>query len=119
MLAGHGGTILVGGEAGIGKTTLVEDLSITAEGEAGALVLWGHAYDLSVTPPYGPWLEIFRQYRSVADASLPPLPTFVGNAEELTKVGSQETLFAKLADFFSAVATERPSPAGPRRPALV
>ncbi len=58
MLAGQGGTILIGGEAGIGKTTLVEDLSIQAE-DAGALVLWGHAYDLSVTPPYGPWLEIF------------------------------------------------------------
>ena len=42
--------ILVGGEAGMGKTTLVEDLSIQAE-EVGCLVLWGHAYDLSVTPP--------------------------------------------------------------------
>ena len=46
-------------------------------GRAGALVLWGHAYDLSVTPPYGPWLEIFRQYRSVADsvAAVAPRPS--------------------------------------------
>ena len=57
MLAGQGGTILVGGDAGIGKTTLVEDLSVHAEA-SGVLVLWGHAYDLSVTPPYGPWLKI-------------------------------------------------------------
>jgi TIR domain/AAA ATPase domain len=53
MLSSRGGTVLVGGEAGIGKTTLVEDLSAEAE-EHGALVLWGHAYDLSVTPPTVP-----------------------------------------------------------------
>ena len=106
MLAGRGGMILVGGEAGMGKTTLVEDLSIQAE-EVGCLVLWGHAYDLSVTPPYGPWLEIFTQYQT-RGADLPPLPDFVGNAEELTKVGSQETLFAGVADFFRTVAMQCP-----------
>ena len=106
MLAGHGGTVLVGGEAGIGKTTLIEDLSIEAE-DRGTLVLWGHAYDLSVTPPYGPWLEIFRQYRSVSD-SLPPLPAFIGNPDELAKVGSQQTLFTSVADFFQSVAAQHP-----------
>ncbi len=106
MLAGQGGTILVGGEAGIGKSTLVEDLSAEAE-ERGCLVLWGHAYDLSVTPPYGPWLEIFRQFRSVAE-SLPPLPAFIGNAEELAKAGSQESIFAAVTEFFRSVATQRP-----------
>ncbi len=105
-LAGRGGVVLVGGEAGIGKTTLVEDLSIQAE-ERGALVLWGHAYDLSVTPPYGPWLEIFRPYRPVS-TELPPLPSFIGNADELAKVGSQAALFDAMAGFFSSVATQRP-----------
>ncbi|HUZ84265.1 MAG TPA: AAA family ATPase, partial [Gaiellales bacterium] len=107
MLAGQGGTVLVGGEADIGKTTLVEDLDIQAE-EAGALVIWGHAYDLSVTPPYGPWLEIFRQYRGVGDDGLPPVPAFVGDAEALARVGSQETLFAAVAEFFTSVAARRP-----------
>ena len=103
---GHGGTILVGGEAGIGKTTLVEDLSIDAE-DQGALVLWGHAYDLSVTPPYGPWMEIFRQYRANANSSLPSLPAFIGNAEELAKVGSQDALFVAVAEFLEALAAQR------------
>ncbi|MGA7672804.1 MAG: AAA family ATPase [Nitrolancea sp.] len=107
MFAGQGGTMLVGGEAGIGKTTLVDDLSVLAE-EAGCLVLWGHAYDFSVTPPYGPWLEIWRQYRSIADASLPPLPAFIDNPEELAKFGSQQTLFAGIVDFFRSVSTQRP-----------
>ncbi|HET7038046.1 MAG TPA: AAA family ATPase [Thermomicrobiaceae bacterium] len=106
MLAAQGGTVLVGGEAGIGKTTLVEDLSARAE-EAGALALWGHAYDLSVTRPHGPWLEILRQYQTLA-AGLPPVPAFVSNADELAKVGSQETLFAAVADFFTVVAAQRP-----------
>jgi tetratricopeptide (TPR) repeat protein len=103
---GHGSVVLVGGEAGIGKTALVDDLSTYAE-EQGALVLWGHAYDLSVTPPYGPWLEIFRQYQSHTQP-LPPAPAFVSNAEELARVGSQDTLFAAVADFFATVATHQP-----------
>ncbi len=106
MLLGDGGTILVGGEAGIGKTTLVEDLSIDAE-DQGALVLWGHAYDLSVTPPYGPWMEIFRQYRANVNSSLPSLPAFIGNAEELAKVGSQDALFVAVAEFLEALAAQR------------
>ncbi len=107
MLAGHGGMVLVGGEAGIGKTTLVDDLSVQA-GETGALVLWGHAYDLSVTPPYGPWLEIFRQYRALGDAAMPPIPPFIFDVEELAKVGSQEALFIQVAEFLQAVAAQRP-----------
>ena len=106
MLAGQGSLVLIGGEAGIGKTTLVDDLSIQAEDQS-CLVLWGHAYDLSVTPPYGPWLEIFQRYRSIG-GELPPVPAFVFDAEELAKVGSQETLFAVVAEFFTAVATQRP-----------
>ena len=107
MRAGQGGTVLVGGEAGIGKTTLVEDLSVSAE-EAGALVLWGHAYDLSVTPPYGPWLEIWRQYRSLGDATLPPIPPFIFDVEELAKVGSQDALFEQVAEFLHSVASQQP-----------
>ncbi|HEU5424558.1 MAG TPA: AAA family ATPase, partial [Nitrolancea sp.] len=106
MLAGQGSVVLVGGEAGIGKTALAEDVCVQAE-EAGALVLWGHAYDLSVTPPYGPWLEIFRRYAGLAD-DLPPAPAFVGNAEELARIGSQETLFAAVARFFQTVAAQHP-----------
>src|SRR6185312_3635818 len=106
MLTGNGSVVLVGGEAGIGKTTLVEDLSIQAE-EQGALVLWGHAYDLNVTPPYGPWLEIFRRYQPRA-AGLESVPAFVGSAEELAKIGSQESLFTTVADFFGTVAAQRP-----------
>ncbi|HET9014257.1 MAG TPA: ATP-binding protein, partial [Thermomicrobiaceae bacterium] len=105
MLAGHGSLVLVGGEAGIGKTTLVEDLAAQAEG-AGCLVIWGHAYDLTVTPPYGPWVELARGYTPTSD--LPPFPAFLHDGEALAAVGSQEALFAQTWDFFAAVATIRP-----------
>jgi predicted ATPase len=53
-LAGQGGLVLIGGEAGIGKTAPAEALCAEAA-EHGALALVGRCYDLSETPPYGPW----------------------------------------------------------------
>src|ERR671932_1671572 len=55
-LAGRGSLVLIGGEAGIGKTALAEALLAEAT-ERGALALVGRCYDLSETPPYGPWAE--------------------------------------------------------------
>src|SRR5262245_60958137 len=52
--AGRGALVLIGGEAGIGKTALAEALCEEAEAQ-GALALVGRCYDLTETPPYGPW----------------------------------------------------------------
>src|SRR5436305_158101 len=60
-LAGEGGLVLIGGEAGIGKTALAEATGREALGR-GALILVGRCYDLMETPPYGPWLEVFARY---------------------------------------------------------
>src|SRR5215218_10338868 len=76
-LAGRGSLVLIGGEAGIGKTALAEWLLAEAAGR-GALVLVGRCYDLSETPPYGPWREIFD--RTPRDAGLPGLPTAILSA---------------------------------------
>ncbi len=70
-MGGAGSLVLVGGEAGVGKTTLVE--AILAEAAAqGALMLVGRCYDLSETPPYGPWVELTRAYP--VQTALPPPP---------------------------------------------
>src|SRR5690348_9146076 len=47
--AGRGGLVLIGGEAGIGKTTLVDSFCREAA-DQGALVLVGRCYDLAETP---------------------------------------------------------------------
>ena len=48
-------TVLVSGEAGIGKTTLIAQATRRAHG-AGAIVLLGHC-DEDLTVPYQPWIQ--------------------------------------------------------------
>src|SRR5215218_9146290 len=60
-LAGQGSLVLISGGAGLGKTTLAEFVAREAAAR-GALVLTGRCYDLTETPPYGPWLELARRY---------------------------------------------------------
>src|SRR3954452_16922668 len=69
--AGNGNLVLVDGEAGIGKTALAEALCREAA-DQGCLVLVGRCYDLTDTPPYGPFLELFRHYEPIR--GLPSLP---------------------------------------------
>lgn len=57
--AGGGGFVLVAGEAGIGKTTLVQQF--TCRAAASSRLLWG-ACDALFTPrPLGPWHDIAAQ----------------------------------------------------------
>ena len=72
-LAGRGNLVLIGGEAGIGKTALAEALCVEAA-DQGALVLVGRCYDLAETPPYGPWAEALgRAPRGDVQSALPDL----------------------------------------------
>lgn len=105
-LSGRGTLVLIGGEAGIGKTTLAEVLCREAT-EQGALVLVGRCYDLDETPPYGPWRGVFAKI--AREAALPVLPAAVLAAdqagEELT---SQSAIFARLRDALAALAARQP-----------
>jgi DNA-binding winged helix-turn-helix (wHTH) protein len=58
LLGGKGGTLLLAGEPGSGKTRLLEELSTMA---TGARVLWGRCLPTSEgTPALWPWIQILR-----------------------------------------------------------
>jgi len=102
---GIGGLLLIGGEAGIGKTTLTRWLLADAE-ERGAIVLSGGCYDLTTTPPYGPWVEMFRAWSS--DARLSDLPEALRPGGSVTAIGSQAALFELVADSIATGSVVQP-----------
>ena len=59
-LAGRRQIVLIGGEAGIGKTRLTEELAARAR-RAGMLILEGRGFEGAGAPPYWPWLQVLRQ----------------------------------------------------------
>ncbi len=102
---GSGTLVLLSGEAGIGKTTLVDDLVRNAAA-SGFFVLSGGCYDLTTTPPYGPWTEAIRSYRP--GAGQPAIPNWFGNFDEIEKLGSQTAIFEGARDFFAGIAEHQP-----------
>lgn len=61
----HGGLVLIAGEAGIGKTTLVTAAAHEAR-QRGALVLGGSCWEGSA-PGYWPWVQVVRGMRRGLD----------------------------------------------------
>ncbi|QPL94278.1 AAA family ATPase [Streptomyces clavuligerus] len=62
VLTSHGGLVLVTGEAGIGKTTLVTGAADEAR-RGGALVLGASCWDSDSAPGHWPWVQVIRGLR--------------------------------------------------------
>ncbi|MGH9157255.1 MAG: BTAD domain-containing putative transcriptional regulator [Acidimicrobiales bacterium] len=58
-LGGHGALVLVSGEAGIGKSRLVEELAVRAA-PAGATVAVGRGHEGEGAPSFWPWVQVVR-----------------------------------------------------------
>ncbi|HEX6737949.1 MAG TPA: AAA family ATPase, partial [Vicinamibacteria bacterium] len=102
-IAGQGSLVLIGGEAGVGKTALADTLAREAAA-AGAGALAGRCYDLAETPPYGPWLEGFARAGAAGPAGTPPAPA----PPRPAAAPSPEAFFAQAREFFAARAAARP-----------
>lgn len=103
LRAGEGSVLLIAGEAGLGKSVLV-DATLRIARDAGALVLKGGCYDLMTTPPYGPWLEMARYYRTDTQAE----PPFSLSKAGIATVDGQVALFDDVTGFLTALAARGP-----------
>jgi DNA-binding SARP family transcriptional activator len=121
-VAGRGGLVLVGGEAGIGKTRLVREFA--ARCEAHGAQVYGAGTTLPETAPYQPFVALLRVVAPLAATvavdplwlsaiavlapsiaeharDLPPLPA-VDPSRERTR------LFEACSSVWAAIATRRP-----------
>lgn len=101
---GRGRLVLLSGEAGIGKTSLANDLALEARAR-GVQLLGGSCYDLTNTPPYGPWLDLFASYNPDESSPPPPGPFARGQME---RVPDRAALFAAVRQFIGDLAATRP-----------
>jgi class 3 adenylate cyclase/tetratricopeptide (TPR) repeat protein len=65
---GQGGVVVIEGDAGVGKSRLVEDLVAQAEG-LGLRMLIGAADPIAQSTPYAAWREVYRQLLGLGDST--------------------------------------------------
>lgn len=77
MRAGHGGLLLIQGEAGVGKTRLIEEFATHLRWQ-GVRVLWGRCYEFERLLPYQPLAEALQAVLStLAPGELADLPAWI------------------------------------------
>ncbi len=101
----RGTLALISGEAGIGKTALTRAVGWAAR-ERGALVLTGRCYDLTETPPYGPWADLAAWLPPPDDPMLAPAALFSPTAT--AQRVSQLDLFARFSELLLALTSRQP-----------
>ncbi|MDQ3962512.1 MAG: AAA family ATPase [Actinomycetota bacterium] len=70
LAQGHGGVVVIGGEPGVGKTRLTEEIADDAR-KRECRVLVGRCYESEAAPPYIPFVEIIESaMREVAPETL-------------------------------------------------
>jgi DNA-binding SARP family transcriptional activator len=116
---GAGGTSFILGEAGVGKTRLVEELAGRAAAR-GAWVFVGRSFELEQILPFRPWIEAFREGQLAADAlelaelspasrvALGRLLSGSEGANESDEAQDRARLYEAVAQVLSHLARRRP-----------
>lgn len=115
---GHGGLLVVAGDAGVGKTRLVTEFAARATA-AGSRVLWGRCREIPGSPPYWPWSQALGGYLPGQDLALPQTdaaylahlaPALAGDGAPAPLAGEQDhfRLFDAVSRALRAAAARRP-----------
>ncbi|HYV22018.1 MAG TPA: AAA family ATPase [Candidatus Bathyarchaeia archaeon] len=99
-LGGRGRTVLVSGEAGVGKTAMLRDFVKRARA-IGTRVLVSECTEIEARRPFGPFMDIARAANR-ADA----LP--VASSDTAAAAGDRYRLYSAFANLFGDLARERP-----------
>jgi DNA-binding SARP family transcriptional activator len=116
---GSGRAIIVSGEAGIGKTRLLQEVEACAQGFRR---LSGRCYDLTRILPFGPWIEALRMAGMRDDPELLDrlgfsrrselsrlLPELAGSDQPVPERAEDHArLFEAIADLVTELATRQP-----------
>ncbi|RFU85908.1 ATPase [Streptomyces triticagri] len=112
----HGGLVLVTGEAGIGKTSLVTEAAGTAR-DLGALVLTGTCWSSGSAPGYWPWVQVVRGLRralgedalaAAQEAAGSSLSVLLGEARPLDDPSSAFRVYDAVTTALVTVSQDRP-----------
>jgi DNA-binding CsgD family transcriptional regulator/tetratricopeptide (TPR) repeat protein len=102
LFEGVGCAVLISGEAGIGKTTLVRML-IAEAASRGALILSGACYEYELPAPYAIWKDALHRVTTdhSTDADLPDPP-------DLELAGGTDELHRMVFEYLMDLSSKRP-----------
>lgn len=98
---GRGAVALIGGDAGIGKTTLARELRSAAEAR-DMTVLWGRTPEATWAGPYAPWIEALDSLDGGSGA-------LFHTAEDLSAQDRQAQIHDRVLRQFSALTMRKPA----------
>lgn len=93
--SGDGGLVLLGGEPGIGKSRLADEVASHARSREFAS-LWGRGWEDAGAPPYWPWVQVLRAYLRQTDPDVARDRLAAGAADIVQMLPEVRELFPDL-----------------------